>query len=290
MNCQNILILGFLVTIVIVACVAIITSFPRNMTDVYFKNMSDVKSSDWYDYFKCIYTDNQLQEKLPFSVNDLWVIQTKFLPESLKELKQNISSSPKSLHDLFTKWDPHVDAVESVFYIYQYNSLPPTWANSPPDPHFKLKKGMPSNSWVEIERGPDLIGGYTWFYYMPGTGNWFDLGKTIVFNDHRQAFSMAAKEGVKFSDPVNGGDADQLLLAEYFISKGYDTIQFTQRAEGIFKYEIFNLKNKQLKDAGACIPGIKTRGNLPCDCSSSLKYLNCQTSSNPCGNIILPNT
>ena len=89
MNCQNILILGFLVTIVIVACVAIVTGFPRNMTDVYFKNMSEVKSSDWYDYFKCIYTDNQLQEKLPFSVNDLWVIQTKFLPESLKELKQN---------------------------------------------------------------------------------------------------------------------------------------------------------------------------------------------------------
>jgi hypothetical protein len=77
-------------------------------------------------------------------------------------------------------------------------------------------------------------------------GNWFNLGKTIVFSDHHEAFSQAAKDGgVVFQDPVNGGSADQTLLAGYFVGKKYGTIQFTQRVDGIFKYEIFNLKNKQ---------------------------------------------
>ena len=293
MKVPGILTLGCLAVFFVVICIFIIMCFPckhvSEKLDVYFENMNDLMSSTWYEYFKCIYTDRQLQEKLPFSVKDLWMIQTKLLPKNLKKLNQNIASLPKSLHDLFTKWDPHVDAEDSVFYIYQYNSLPPTWGNSPPDPNFKLKNGIPSNSLVEIERGPDTIGGFTWFYYMPGSGNWFNLGRTIVFNDHHEAFSMAAKDGVNFSNPVNGGDADQLLLANYFISKNYDTIQFTQRAEGIFKYEIFNLKNKQLKETGACIPGITTRGASVCNCSTKLKYLNCQTSNNKCGDIILPN-
>ena len=175
-----------------------------------------------------------------------------------------------------------------MVYNYQYNILPSNWGNSPSDLHFKLKNGLDDDSWVEVERGPDKTGYYTWFYYMPGTGNWFNLGKTIVFADHHEAFSVAAKDGVKFQDPINGARSDQLLLANYFIGKKYDTIQFTQRAENIFKYEIFNLKNKQTDSAAACIPDVKTRGNLECDCSSHLRYLNCMTDG-PCGKIVLPN-
>jgi hypothetical protein len=251
-----------------------------------FSKMEDVKQSQQYKYLSCLYTDDQLQSRLPFSMSDFWVIQTNLLPAGVTV--GNVPKSPTAYHTLFTNLDPHVASEKSVVYNYQYNSLPSVWGNSPPDSHFKLKNGLGDNSWVEVERGQDKTGGYTWFYYMPGTGNWFNLGKTIVFSDHHEAFRVAAEDGVVFQDPINGGDSDQLLLANYFIRKKYDTIQFTQRAENIFKYEIFNLKNKQTDSAAACIPGVKTRGNLECDCSSHLPYLNC-TTDGPCGKIVLPN-
>lgn len=250
-----------------------------------FSKIEDVKQSQQYKYLSCLYTDDQLQSRLPFSMSDFWVIQTNLLPTDI--IVGKVPKSPTAYHTLFTNLDPHVESEKGVVYNYQYNSFPSNWGNSPPDPNFKLKNGLADDSWVEVERGCcDPIPGYTWFYYMPGTGNWFNLGKTIVFSDHHEAFRVAAKDGVKFQDPINGGDSDQLLLANYFIRKKYDTIQFTQRAEGIFKYEIFNLKNKQV-DGDACIPAMKTRGNLKCNCSSHLPYLNCMTDG-PCGRIVLP--
>ena len=251
-----------------------------------FSKIKDLKLSRQYTYLSCLYTDDQLQNRLPFSMNDFWIIQTNFLPHDV--IVDNVPKYPTAYHTLFTSLDPHVASEKNVVYNYQYNSLPSTWGNSPLDSHFKLKNGLAHDSWVEVERGPDHTGGYTWFYYMPGTGNWFNLGKTIVFADHHEAFSVAAKDGVKFQDPVNGGRSDQLLLANYFVRKKYDTIQFTQRAESIFKYEIFNLKNKQTDGAAACLPGVQTRGNIECDCSSHLPYLNCMTYG-PCGKITLPN-
>ena len=258
--------------------------------DVDFSTIEDVKRSQQYKYLSCLYTDDQIQKRLPFSMSDFWIIQTNLLPGGVTV--GEVPERPSKYHTLFMDLDTHVSSEKSVIYNYQYHSLPsgrrPSPVPSPPDQHFKFKNGLPDNSWVEVERGRDKTGGYTWFYYMPGTGNWFNLGKTIVFADHHEAFSAAAKDGVKFKDPINGGGPDQLLLAQYFIKKNYDTIQFTQRAETIFKYEIFNLKNKQTADnTGACLPGVKTRGDLDCDCSSSLPYLNCSTSG-ICGKIVLP--
>lgn len=215
----------------------------------------------------------------------------KLLPEEIKDelgLGGYIPVSPTGYLSFFTSLDPHVSSQNQVIYIYQYNSFPKEWGNSSPDQNFKLKEGLHHNTLVEVARGADVVGGYTWFYYMPGTGNWFNLGKTIVFNDHHEAFKVAEKDGVKFEDPVNGGSQDQTYLAEYFLNHGYETIQFTQRAEGIFKYEIFNLKNKQESKDNPCIPHIRTRGNDSCNCLPTLGYLNCATTNNPCDSIILP--
>ena len=302
-----------ILVIVILIVLLCVNNKPRYFPDAHFNDIKGLKESKWYDYLRCIYTDNQLQKRIPFSMSDLWIIQTKFLPDSIR--LENIPKAPTKYHTMFTDLDAHVSSEKNVIYIYQYNTVPfkmfkfsfmnyisnfsivfeiinrifnksSSW-NSPTDPHFKLKNGLPDNSLVEVERGADSIGGYTWFYYMPGTGNWFNLGKTISFSDHREAFSVAAEDGIKFKDPINGKSDDQFLLAKYFIGKKYDTIQFTQRAENVFKYEIFNLKNTQTKNAGACIPDIKTRGDQDCVCSPKLPYLNCSTGS-PCGDITLP--
>jgi hypothetical protein len=247
--------------------------------------MNDIKLSQWYLYLKCIYDDDQLKDKLPFSMNDFWIIQTNLLPTTIK--LDTPTKSPTGYHSLFTTLDSHVSSQKNVIYIYQYNIIPTTWANSPPDPKFKLKDGITSNTWIEISRGADKLGGYTWFYYMPGTGNWFNLGKTISFYDHHEAFDVAKKNGVYIKDPIDGVGEDQTAMGTYFKSIGYDTIQFTCRSEGKFKYEIFNLKNKQEIEDDPCVSGIITRAKQKCQCTSSKKYLNCSV-SNDCHTKTLP--
>ena len=239
-----------------------------------FTTLSEIKKSIWYEYLKCIYTDEQLLKQLPFTMNDFWVIQKPLLP---KTIEINANTSPTGFHTKFSSLDPHVSSETNVVYIYQYHSKPGVWGNSPPDSSFKLLGGIKSNEWVQIERGPDSVGGYTWFYYMPGTGNWFNLGETKVFTDHHEAFNEAITNGnIHFTDPINGGDNDQKLLGDYFKGIGYDTLQFTCRAEGIYKYEIFNLKNIQQRSGDPCLPNIITRDSKGCVCDPSAAFLNCK--------------
>ena len=293
-----------LITITIILC--IFYNFNGNnkinlefALKVRFANMVDIKESYWYSYLKLIYSDEQIREKLPFSMDDFWIIHGKLLPSNI--ILNNISNSPSKNKSLFTDLDPHVSSQKSVIYIYQYNKMPgdidfcpncisenlnkKNWGNSIPDLNFKLLKGFKNNTWVEIHRGPDKLNGYTWLYYMPGTGNWINLGKTIVFYDHKDAYIFAnshSGEIFEFIPPLEPffewGSKYQTKLGDYFKNLGYDTIQFTCRSEGIFKYEIFNIREKQGKKDNACLinSDIRTRGKNICKCNSSLKYLNCK--------------
>ena len=186
-----------LITITIILC--IIYNFNGNnkiniefALKVKFKNMIDIKKSYWYSYLKLIYSDEQIKAKLPFSMDDFWIIYRKLLPNNI--VLNNISNSPSKNKSLFTDLDSHVSSLKSVIYIYQYNKMPgdidfcpnclsdnlnkKKWGNSIPDLNFKLLKGFKNDTWVEIHKGPDKLNGYTWLYYMPGSGNWINLGKS----------------------------------------------------------------------------------------------------------------
>ena len=51
-----------------------------------FSKIEDVKQSQQYKYLSCLYTDDQLQSRLPFSMSDFWVIQTNLLPAGCNRL------------------------------------------------------------------------------------------------------------------------------------------------------------------------------------------------------------
>jgi hypothetical protein len=239
-----------------------------------FVTFDEVVKSPWYEYLQHIYSDNQLRAQVPFRMDDFWIIQLKLLPSTIA-FSDNLPRLPTSIltnsyyHSLFSHLDYHADSENSVIYIYQYHTIAPSI-----DYKFQFLNGFHDNEIIEIQRGPDVTNAFTWFYFMRGTGNWLNIGKTLVFLDHDEAFKLAQ---VEVAGPKETDD-EQTKMGNFFRAKGIDTLQFTSRAEVIYKFEIMNLRIKQGAYEGACIPGIITRDNEPCVCNQMLEYLNCTTS------------
>jgi ABC-type bacteriocin/lantibiotic exporter with double-glycine peptidase domain len=61
-----------------------------------FSKIEDVKQSQQYKYLSCLYTDDQLQNRLPFSMSDFWVIQTNLLPAGV--IVGKVPKSPTAYH------------------------------------------------------------------------------------------------------------------------------------------------------------------------------------------------
>ena len=242
-------------------------------SDAKWSSLDNLRTSPWYMYLTKIYSDMQLQWMLdmgPIDMQDFWIIQPKLLPPSLKSvLPEPLQERPSFYRSLFTVLDPHVSGETSAAYQYQYNGV----AAGGLDLNFKLLRGVPDSTWVEVQRGPDAVGSYVWFYYMKGSGNWLNVGKTLSFIDHPDAFKR-----FRIVTPSDDGDQKQTNLAEAALADGYDSIQFTMRSEGIFKYEIFYLRFQQVGN-NPCVPGILTRSFESCSCNPSLKYLNCYSES-----------
>ena len=179
-------------------------------------------------YLTKIYSDMQLQWMLdmgPIDMQDFWIIQPKLLPPSLRAvLPEPLPERPSFYRSLFTVLDPHVSGETSAVYQYQYHGV----AAGGLDLNFKLLRGVPDDTWVEVQRGADSVGAYVWFYYMKGSGNWLNVGKTLSFIDHANAF-----EWFRIATPPDDGDQKQTNLAKAALADGYDSIQFKEEYDRI---------------------------------------------------------
>jgi len=97
---------------------------------------------------------------------------------------------------------------------------------------------LPSNTWVEIQH---MAGPFfkreteaMWFSRTRGSGIWFNVGKTISFDSHMDAFGRML-DGIgdckkpklpHTTDPMALGAASENALAKCLRSKGYDSFQF----------------------------------------------------------------
>ena len=79
-------------------------------------------------------------------------------------------------------------------------------------------KGFPSNTKVEVRHTCCDPYGY-WYYYMKGSGIWLDLGKTLAFTEHYEAFKYLIPDYVL----VNGRQ-DTLALKNAMRKKSIATI------------------------------------------------------------------
>lgn len=254
----------------------------QSALNIEFTTLKQIKSSPWFKYLTCMYSDAQLKEKIQvgggvFKMNDLWILEKTLIPDIYSYGTINklpLTTSPYL--SLFTNLDIHAEGANKIF-IYHYHTIPGNdkWGNADPDPKFDLLKGISSNTWAEVIHSADRMNGFKWFYYMPGSGNWMNLGKTKIFADHGEALKLA--------DLTSDVD-DQTQMAQYFLSDAggnYDTLQFTSRSEYQFKYEILDLRLNQKIKENPCVKNIKTRDDRDCICDQTRSMLNCEI--NKCG-------
>ncbi len=269
-----------------------IQPFSKNTSFVLptFKNMDDLYKSQWYIYLTQLYDDEQLNNMMPIAMDSFWILFTDKLPESLyKTLKWSLTPhNYKALYSLqnhafyeFVLNNPfELFSRPKELYIYQYTAVPHKRCNfnTYHIPHRYIQAPIQLDSYqsIEVIRTYDAPKSCIWFYYAKGSGIWINLGRTIAFQEHSDAFEYFGINKADFSivgDNLNS----EIELGEAIRKNGnYDSVQFTCCHEQIYKFEIMFVNDKQPNSKSPCI-NIPTwgRGNKLCKCDPNQRFINC---------------
>lgn len=186
----------------------------------------------------------------------------------------------------------------------QHSYLSPlnvTWVWHPPkvrEEHVEPYAAFEPNSWVEVIHmgGIDDEHVGAWFLQARGSGIWFHLGKTIVFDDHAEGhmhFDALSTE----NGSASIGARNEVMCANASLA-GYDSIQFVRhtcnmmygqcRNASLPGLNYFNIEIVSTKLVGfhpcatssGTSPLIRSgwKGGRACTCntSSSIDFLNCK--------------
>ena len=107
---------------------------------------------------------------------------------------------------------------------------------------------------------------------MKGSGLWVNLGKTIAFQDHHDAFDF-----FKIPHKYGPGEFDaEILLGKALQNAGYDSVQCTCCHAQVYKFEIMFARHKQPKDNSPCTT-LQTWGRDmgSCICDPKQRLINC---------------
>lgn len=255
-----------------------------------FKSMGELYNSDWYIYLTQLYTDEHLASMIPIDMSSFWIIFTDKLPESLyKTLKWSMvphhnkaiyALQNHTFYEFVLKHPFQIFSRPKELYIYQYTNVPSRRCDfstyHTPDRHVKAPIQFESYQTIEVIRTHDAPNSCIWFYYAKGSGIWINIGRTIAFQEHSDAFNFFGINEPKFS--ISGGNlAAEIKLAEAIRTNGnYDSVQFTCCHEQVYKFELLFVNDKQSNDKSPCT-NLPTwgRGNQLCTCDPNQRLINC---------------
>ena len=227
---------------------------------------------------------------------------TTFKTRALAQFGGTLPETPRRNGDLFTfqAWVNYFKVATDITWRYMYPSVPFCYRhpsveplNNPPTCNgssgvaaLPTLTGYTDNSKVEVFRAccdsavqDNQTSGY-WMYAAPGSGIYYDVGKTIVFADHADAYASLTNT----TSPENGNvDArTNYGIAVAALALGYDSVQYTHRLECVYLYEIQDLRDVRPQHMpNACSDKVGPflssgfEGSLPCNCSPTLNALNC---------------
>jgi len=158
-----------------------------------------------------------------------------------------------------------------------------------------VRHAVPANMWAEIQHLNSRVDmGEAWYFLEFGSAVWFNVGNTIVFNDHPDAseYFLSAKcsEGHK-SSPHTECERDFTQWYKEARKQKYTSIQFTNHydcgcgVEGPSSWKHNRLCHTEIIDfnalcnKGGCASGSYKAGwaaQRDCDCDSSKEYSNCK--------------
>jgi hypothetical protein len=191
-----------------------------------FDSQGDLNASPWAKYFSTVYGAVP-STGYPICLSDFGMLYTSAMSaagvsaptEALSHGGVPTCPSAKSKGLAFSHEITYPSLMSGALYILQ----PPPYTAS----------DFPENGWVEVMHGvgagvgrDENVG--AWFYYLKGTGIWFNLGKTKSFQEHQDAYDHF---GVRVFNM--GGLTEDESLSKAAAHSGYDSIVFLNHRHDI---------------------------------------------------------
>uniref|UniRef100_A0A6C0ICY9 Uncharacterized protein n=1 Tax=viral metagenome TaxID=1070528 RepID=A0A6C0ICY9_9ZZZZ len=275
-----------------------------------FYNMDQLEQSCWYNYINFVYGVDTIHQHFPIITSKFFFFYQNLLPPSVKSVVvPTIKENPCQYGDFFNSINAAFDLCNALWaYQYAVAYLPdktPPVQGAPPVP-FAYSKGFPSGSWVEVTHCCcDLNNNGYFFYLAIGSGIWYNVGNTIVFPDHIDAycyFHHVDKQTLN-SYEIECLNYPQTLDSKNYMaarSAGYDSIQYVYRYEAnvftgaaMYKSEIQDCRSDAPQNDSPCFDAVlapfiragwwktELKGQPPLECvcvsgDPQKRCLNCQ--------------
>ena len=236
-----------------------------------YASSAELSASPWGAYFTKIYGAAPPDgADYPFCIGNLWVLYSDTIaklgiktPKSVGTCPTNGGKTEGQVYNVNNNFSP-----QNMIWIWH------------PYPRVAFK----DKTWVEVihmgSKGglsDEHVG--SWFFYAKGSGMWFNIGKTITFIDHGDAYKHF---GAHNNEDMCGKGA----------KAGFDSIQFTAHTDCEFNhcnkqkgtvYMNYEIVSTKLVGIYSCAsksgtsPLIKSgwEGSKPCTCSNAPNELNC---------------
>ena len=228
----------------------------------YFRDMDELRSSEWHAYLDAVYGASTLT--FPLNLGSLFYFHRALLPSSAASalhLELQTAESPKLLHDpaglrygdLFIGHYTLGHWMGEDFWrsFRQLNGVcvanDPTSACMPLET--MLARGAPDNALVEVSHMCCDLGGFNelWHYLAPGSGIFFDLGKTHVVTSHTSKQIIDTQTGCYHAY----GTVDWTPFFSCLRTQGYNSVQITKHMEhSTTVVEIINLNDRHHQTDG----------------------------------------
>lgn len=206
-----------------------------------FYNLEQLEQSCWYDYINFVYGVDTINDNFPITTSKFTFFYENLLPSSVKDVVvPTIKENPCQYGDFFRSINAAFDLCNALWaYQYAVAYLPdktPPVQGAPPVP-FTYSEGFPSGSWVEVTHCCcDLDNNGYFFYLAIGSGIWYNVGNTIIFPDHIDAycyFNNIDKQTLNSYEIECLNSPKSLDSKNYMAARnaGYDSIQFVYRYE-----------------------------------------------------------
>lgn len=240
-----------------------------------FASPDDLGKTAWGTYYKLVFgeipTDNY-----PRSPESLWMFYSDVISQA------GVTEYPHSVGECPTdgKEEGQVYTTNNVY------SPSGTFWSWHPYPY----RSYGSHTWCEVMHEQDPYGDEqagAWFMHAPGSAIYFDIGVTLAFSTHTEAYDHWGVTGPNWNQDLSTRAA----------SDGYDSLQFTAHVDHVnYPCDTHNTGTPDLEYMGLEIVGVKLVGSYacgwhdgapdviragwwktskPCTCDNGKKFLNC---------------
>jgi hypothetical protein len=208
-----------------------------------FASAAALQADPWGAYYTSVY--GGLPDTYPLDTSSNWLLYDGALIKAKVVSIPAATSCPRVAQDRYTTNDEYQPPLVSwIWHSYPYVA-------------------MPASSWVEVIHEADPFGDEhygMWLMYAPGSGIYFNLGVTISFAEHQDAYTH-------FN--IAGGQDMNEAMSKAAAAAGYDSIQFLAHVDHVnYQCDTKNTGRAGFDYMGVEIVAVKLVGTYPCGTAS----------------------